>query len=111
MYGKVKIGEKEVGMLANAASPYIYKQVFGEDFLVEVQKPTPASDLFQKMAFVMAKQAETDKIAELMKVKLDGFYEWLGQFEPMDIMIATKEISELYFSQTKSMSVPKSEGG
>lgn len=34
MYGKIMIGTKETAMLANAASPYLFKQVFHEDFLL-----------------------------------------------------------------------------
>ena len=33
MKGVVKIGWKDVGMVANAASPYIYKAIFKDDFL------------------------------------------------------------------------------
>ena len=111
MRGKVTIGNKEVGMLANAASPYIYKAIYGEDFLVEVQKKDPPSDLFQKMAFVMVKQDEIESLTELMKLKVENYYEWLVDYEPMDIMLATKEISDIYFDQTKGSSVPKKEGG
>ena len=33
----VKIGNKEVEVVANAASPYLYKGLFREDFLLKIQ--------------------------------------------------------------------------
>ena len=111
MKGIVKIGEKEVGMVANAASPYIYKQVFHEDFLAKLQADNPDADLFQKMGYIMAKQDELDKISDLMKLTADGFYEWLIQFDAMDVMYASDAISDIYLAQTKQNAVPKKEGG
>ena len=36
MRGTVKIGQRDVDMLANAASPFIYKKIFHKDFLMTV---------------------------------------------------------------------------
>ena len=110
MQGIVKIGENEVGMVANAASTYIYKQVFHEDFLTKLQAKEPETDIFQKMAYIMAKQAEMEKMSDLMKLNEQGFYEWLMQFESMDVLYAIDEISNIYFAQKKETSVPKSQG-
>ena len=110
MQGFVKIGEKEVGMVANAASPYIYKQVFHEDFLTKLQAKEPETDLFQKMAYIMAKQAEIEKMSDLMKLNEQGFYEWLMQFESMDVLYAIDEISNIYLAQKKETAVPKIQG-
>lgn len=109
MYGKVMIGDKEVGLLANAASPYIYKQVFHEDFLAAVQADTPDPDIFQKMGFIMAMQAENQNMADLMKLNIDSFYEWLVQFDAMDVIFATEDISNIYLKQTVGTSSPKKE--
>lgn len=110
MFGIVKIGDKDIEMVANAASPYIYKQVFHEDFLSAVQADHPDADIFQKMGFVMAKQAECQKVADLMKLNIDSFYEWLVQFDAMDVIYATEEISNIYLKQSTGTSVPKKEG-
>ena len=111
MYGKVKIGNTEIDMAANAASPYVYKSIFHEDFLVEVQKPEVSADIFQKMGFVMAMQAKESKLSELMKINEAAFYEWLSAFEPMAVLEASGEISNLYMGQTKKTSSPKKQGG
>lgn len=110
MYKDIKIGDKTVGMLANAASPYIYKQIFHEDFLQKIQSKEPDADLFQKMGYVFVKQAEVHDLSELMKLTFEGFLEWLTEFDPMDIMLATGEIGNLYYTQRESSSVPKDKG-
>lgn len=106
----IKIGDREIEMAANAASPYIYNHVFKEDFLQKLQSKDPDSDLFQKMGFIMAEQAKEEKISELMKLNMDKYFEWLTQFEPVDVLLATGEISGLYMGQAIESSVPKSEG-
>lgn len=110
MKGTVKIGSKDVGMVANAASPYIYKQVFHEDFLAGLQAKEPDTDLFQKMAYIMAKQDETSDLSELMKLTETGYFEWLMQFDAMDVLYALDEISNIYLAQKASTAVPKKEG-
>lgn len=111
MYGKVHIGEKEIEMVANAASPYIYRQVFHEDFLKKIQEKDIEPDLFVKMGFIMMKQAEKGtKMSDLMKLTMDSFYEWLFGFEAMDVLQASAEISNIYLGQTGELSTPKNEG-
>lgn len=111
MYGKVHIGEKEIEMVANAASPYIYRQVFHEDFLKKIQEKDVDPDLFVKMGYIMSKQAEAGaKMSDLMKLTIDGFYSWLFEFEAMDVLTASAEISNIYLGQTGELSTPKTEG-
>lgn len=110
MFGTVKIGQTDVGMKASAFSPYIFKQIFREDFLLKLQDGAPEPDLFQKMGYVMAKEAETSSMQELMKLNIEGYYEWLMQFEPMDVIAATGEISAIYLGQAAKSSAPKDEG-
>ena len=86
MYGKIMIGTKETAMLANAASPYLFKQVFHEDFLLvsrrmvdeqdEAVKDATASDIFVRMGFIMAMQA-SKKQADLYKIGYQDFYTWM----------------------------------
>jgi hypothetical protein len=106
MRGAIKIGTKDVEMLANAASPYLYSQLFHEDFL-QILQNNPSANIFEKMGYVMACQASMP-IEELFKgLKLEDFYKWLGEFEPMDILNASKEIAELYAGQEVQLSSPK----
>lgn len=109
MHGVVKIGSVEVGMTANAASPYLYKQIFHTDFLQETQKKDLDTSIFAQMGFIMAKQAETDKISELLKLNESAYIEWLIQFEPLALIEAANDIMNLYMGQTVTSSVPKNE--
>lgn len=113
MKGTVKIGTQELGMLANAASPIIYKNIFHEDFLKKCQafEKDQDAELFQKMGFVMWKQAQGLPIRELMsEITIEEYYEWLAGFEPLDIMMASQEIANLYYSQEAGGSIPKNAG-
>ena len=107
MKGTIKLGLTDVEMVANAASPYVYRSIFKEDFLAKIREPEPDTDLFQKMGFVMMNQAKTAKMSELMNISVDAYYEWLVQFDPLDIINATEEISNLYLAQTTTLSSPK----
>lgn len=109
MYKTITIGEKEVGMLANAASPFLYKQIFKEDFLLEIQKKNPDVGAIVKIGFVMAMQAEK-KTTELMKLTEEDFLRWLEQFEAMDLYAHAGEMMDAYIANTKTTAVPKKEG-
>lgn len=109
MYGKIKIGEKETAMAANAATPFWFNQIFHEDFFVLSQKVTEgnegaAVDLFSKVGFIMAKQAEK---ADMRQLNMDSFIEWLEGFEAMDMAIASAEIAVFYSGQTKTQAKAK----
>jgi len=111
MKDTIKIGDIDVGMVANAATPHVYKMIFHEDLFQKFNAAEQDLESMQKLGYVMAKQAETDKLSELMKFNEESFYEWLIQFEFMDMMDALTAIVNLYQSQKKGTSVPKSAGG
>lgn len=107
MFGVVKIGEKEVEMLANGATPYRYKTVFHEDYLAKVTgkiSDAEATDMMAKMGYIMAMQAEK---ADMTKLSLETFIEWLEQFNPNDIYAATSAISDIYAGNAESDVAPK----
>lgn len=106
----VNIGGKDTELVANAASPYLYKMIFKEDFLKRLQDNEPDLEIVQKMAFVMAKQAEITNMTKLAELSTGDYLEWLLQFEPMDILTASEEIMKIYLGQTKGTSVPKPMG-
>lgn len=108
MRSTISIGERDVEMAANAASPFIYHKIFGEDFLLKTQDGSGDIELYIKMAFVMAKQAEIGE-ADMMKGKVTetDFIQWLAEFENMDMINALPEILNVYMKQKKTSSVPK----
>lgn len=109
MTDTIKIGEMEMVMAANAATPFWFNQIFHDDFFVLSQKVTDgnegaAVDLFSKTGFIMAKQAEG---AQMNKLNLDSYIKWLEQFEPMDLAMAAADIALLYSGQTITTAKPK----
>ena len=109
MIGIIKIGSEEVGMTANAASPFLYRNIFHEDFLRETQKKDFDPAIMVKMGFVMAMQ-NAKPMNEVSKLTESAFFEWLEQFEPLDAMMASGAISDLYMGQTVKTSSPKKKG-
>lgn len=114
MEGIVKIGSIDVGMLANAASPIIYKQIFHKDFLRQMTQlegnETDGIELFSEMGFVMAMQ-HGHPWEEVRKMTETDYIGWLVQFDPNDLMMAAGDIASLYNGQGKTLSVPKKEDG
>ena len=106
MTKQIVIGSKTVEMLANAATPYYYTQIFGEEFFDIVSGETTdgkATAVFQQLAYVMFCQAaETVK-----KASKDGFFDWLEDFEPMDLTEAIGEIANVYYGTQQSKVAPK----
>ena len=89
MYAKVKIGEKEIPMMAMASTDYYYKNTFGEDPLTIMTQPdlevSKMIDVVTKLGFIMAKFAELKRRKEMLKLNEEVFYEWLDQFEREDL--------------------------
>ena len=113
MLKTVQIGEKEVNLLANAATPFRYKMVFGEDIMVALNQINNSKrdegeviDIASQLAFIMNKQAELDREA-LKALTKDEYIEWLEEFESMDFVNTTSEIFDLYLGTTKTTSKSK----
>lgn len=107
MLRTIKIGDAEVKMMTNAASPYRYKQIFREDMLPKILgEPTDAeaTGIFMKLGFVYAKQAEG---ADLSALTEDDYIKWLEQFEFIDYLSAATEIGALYTASAKGTVTPK----
>lgn len=89
MYGIVKIGEKEVPMMAMASTDYYFKNVFGDDLLKKMSdKELPVSDMIDtvlKLGFIMAKFAELKTRKEMLKLNMDAFFEWLDEIPHEDV--------------------------
>ena len=90
MFTKVKIGDKEVPMMAMASTDHYYKNTFGEDPLALMTDPdldvARMIDLVTKLGFIMAKFAELKQRKEMLKLNEDAYYDWLDQFEREDLI-------------------------
>lgn len=100
MFNTVKIGDKDVPMLAMASVDVYYKHCFGSDPLaVQAQDNPQISDviaLFQRLGFIMAKFAETKSRKEMLKLNEESFIDWIEQFDRTDLMEALPDIRAVY---------------
>lgn len=105
MYGTVTISGKETGFLANASTPFRFKNVFNIDLISLLSKGDDgAVDDYERLAFIMAKQAEK---ADMSTLTAEDFYTWLESFEFTDLVEALPEIIGLYMQNKKTNSDPK----
>lgn len=105
MYGTVTISGKETGFLANASTPFRFKNIFGIDLISLLAKGDEgAVDDYERLAFVMAKQAEK---ADMNTLTAEDFYLWLESYEFTDLVEALPEIIGLYMQNKKTNSDPK----
>jgi hypothetical protein len=113
MHTDVKIGDVTVPMISNAATDFMYRQIFQEDptriqySLSDDEKDKKAQaenqiimlEFLQRMGFVMAKNVELG-VSEMVKLKKDiDFMEWLAQFPRTDYLEALSDIRAVYEGQ------------
>ena len=111
MYMEIQIGEKTVPLLANGATPFWYKQIFGKDLIALINSSADSVETLTQaapeLAFVMAKQAECEKFEDMKNIGKDQFIEFLSGFEPLDIQMALGEIVGVYMGNTITSVTPK----
>lgn len=115
----VTIGGKEIPMRSSGASPVKYKIIFNRDLYVDLQPilkgmkkkadgsaymPMEAIDVFTRMGYVFATQADP----ELLKT---SFEDWLDQFELMDLTAGFEQIVELWNMENTTTANLKKKNG
>lgn len=112
MFKVVQIGENEIPLLSNGATPFRYKQLFGGDLMKEfnlineTEDEAVATNMIAKLAFVMNQAAEK---ADMNRLNEDMFFAWLERFESLDLSKAGKEIMGCYIGQIASKSKAKNQ--
>lgn len=111
MFKVVNIGECEVPMLANGATPYRYKQLYGADLMKAFSNLTQGNeseglDVVVRLAYVMAMAAKKE---DMNRLNEEGFYSWLEQFENNELISAAEQIISVYLGQNKSTSKSKNQ--
>lgn len=115
----VIIGDKEIQMRSSGASPIKYKTIFNRDLYVDLQPilkgmkkrsdgtaymPMEAIEVFTRMGYVFATQADP----ELLKTP---FEDWLDQFELMELTTGFEQIVELWnMENTTTANLKKKDG-
>ena len=106
MRGIIDFGGKPVELVANGATPVLYKRVFRRDFLNSANKADDM-DIYVELAFVMAKQAEKPLPELINSLKYEDYLEWIENFGAMDIVEKVTDIFTLYQGQAVQTSVSK----
>ena len=106
MYRTVKIGDKDINLLANGATPIRYRMVFGRDILSELQKADQDGGLMassiSELTYIMAMSA--DDSVDMSKINVNTYVKWLEQFEAFDITMAADQIIDVYMGNTTTTS-------
>lgn len=102
MFREITIGGIKVPMLANAATPLRYKQHFHGDILKQINSDMDNAEKVTgpvtELAYIMAIQAKAKEgKIDINLVKETDYIDWLEQFDPLDIPMASEEIIKLYF--------------
>lgn len=116
MFQVVKIGDKDVEMLAMASVDGYYKSIFGVDPLklqqsIQDDDAAGSIEFLQKMGFVMAKYAELKDRKEMLKLNEGSFWEWMDQFSRMDYLNALADIKSVYNGEKITTSKEKKRTG
>ena len=106
MRGTIDFGGKPVELVANGATPVLYKRVFRRDFLSSANKADDM-DVYVELAFIMAKQAEKPMAELINSLKYEDYLEWVEGFGAMDIVEKVSDIFALYQGQAVQTSVSK----
>ena len=106
MRGTINFGGKPVELVANGATPVLYKRVFRRDFLNSANKADDM-DVYVELAFIMAKQAENPMAELINSLKYEDYLEWIENFGAMDIVEKVTDIFALYQGQAMQTSVSK----
>lgn len=94
MYKKIKVGDKDVPMKTNAATPIRYRQVFNKNLLpyfMGKASDEDAAEMIGELAYIMAMSASD---ADMTKLSLEGYVEWLEGFDSMDF-VNTNTVTEI----------------
>lgn len=103
----------DVPFLANAATPFRYKELFGKDLLILFQKSMNNDgvydiDFVSELAFVMAMQAKAkDEEIDLNHINREDMLEWLEQFGGFEMLTHSQEIMSIYLGNMKTTSKEK----
>ena len=106
MRGTITFGDKPTELVANGATPVLYKRVFRRDFLSSANKADDM-DVYVELAFIMAKQAEKPMAELINSLKYEDYLEWVEGFGAMDIVEKVTDIFALYQGQAVQTSVSK----
>jgi hypothetical protein len=108
MYGKIKVGEKDLTFCACASVNVCFFNVFHEDFIKMLSSDEGlATKAMMEMSFIMAKFGELNDRKKVNRLTEDDFCDWLDQFTTGELIDALPAIQEFYMTSNVSSVVAK----
>lgn len=109
MFGIVKVGDTDVPMCANAATPIRYRQVFKKNLLpyfMGQASDEDAAEMIGELAYIMTRAAEK---ADMSRLNFDDYVVWLEGFGPLDFSRSetAAAIIDLYQGNTNTLTEVK----
>ena len=111
MYREIKLdtptGEvRTVPMLANAATPIRFKQLFKKDILSGLvdKDGNYDTDVISKLAYLMSQQAAK---VDINTLNFDKYVDWLEDFDSMAFMDNVDQILDVYIRSKENTSKEK----
>lgn len=109
MEKKVKIEGKEFRLVANGATPRVYRSLFKKDIFngmstaVNKDGEIQDSEVFENLTFCMAVQGGSVPMATKIE-------DWLGEFDsPMAILNIADQVMNIWLEETETTSTEKKE--
>lgn len=109
MYNIVRIGDRDVPMLAMASVDVYYRNIFHED-AIKVQTKGEESDLVEmimRMGFIMSEFAKCRNRKDMAKLTEETYLDWLDQFDRAEYLNALGDIRMTYEGQSITTSDAK----
>ena len=112
MIETIIVGNKSVEMRADGATPFLYKQAFKKDLIkifseaFQNEDVEIVGDIGPELGFVMAQQAASPDPLHV-DLSQGTFFNWLSQFEPMDLINSAMDIINIYLSTYETDSTAK----
>jgi hypothetical protein len=112
----ITVNGQEVKFKATASTPRVYRQAFGRDIYLDITAlyeemskgeilSVNSLEIFENVAFCMAKQAEGVELKREEVPKM--IEEWLDQFATFSIYQIVPELMELWRLNTEQTITPK----
>lgn len=103
MYNVVRVGDKEIPMLAMASVDVYYKLIFREDpIALQASEGFDAGTMIsfmERMGFVMAKFAECKDRKAMLQLNEEAFLDWLDGLERAEYINALADVQATYDGQ------------
>lgn len=110
----IKAGGKEIPVVSNAATAFIFKQTFKEDlltFLTTEHSDGETTEMMLKVFYVIAKQAEISEMSKLLKTEMnyEKFIEFMSGFDMLETGDIALQVFGVWNDNSETSAIEESE--